>query len=125
MKKKILVYRQDEGSAKTAQTAGMLREELVTTPNAWVGMVSTESGFVSGWHHHGDYETFVYVISGEIKMEFGREGKESCLAKPGEVLHVPMQTVHRETNPSNEKQLLFLVRVGEGDPVFNVDQPDS
>jgi uncharacterized RmlC-like cupin family protein len=88
-------------------------------------MVSTESGFVSGWHHHGDYETFIYVISGEIKMEFGQEGKESCLGKSGVVLYVPNETVHRESNPSSEKRLLFGVRVGGGDPVFNVDSPDA
>lgn len=125
MNKKILVYRQGEGSLKTAQTEGMLREELVATPDAWVGMVSTESGFVSGWHHHGDFETFIYVISGEIKMEFGKDGKEHCIAKPGEVLHVPKETVHRESNPSSEKQLLFGVRVGRGAPVFNVDSPET
>ena len=125
MDKKILVFRQGEGSVKTTQTKGMHREELTATPNAWVGMVSTESGFVSGWHHHGDFETFIYVISGEIKMEFGKDGKESCLAGPGEVLYVPKETVHRESNPSSEKQLLFGVRVGSGDPVFNVDKPDT
>lgn len=125
MKKKILVYHQAEGSVKTAQTEGMLRKELVTTPDAWVGMVSTESGFVSGWHHHGDFETFIYVISGEIKMEFGKDGKENCIAKPGEVLYVPKETVHRESNPSREKQLLFGVRVGKGAPVFNVDSPET
>lgn len=125
MKKKILVFRQGEGSLKTAQTEGMLREELVAIPNAWAGMVSTESGFVSGWHHHGDFETFIYVVSGEIKMEFGKEGEETCLAKPGEVLYVPKETVHRESNPSREEQLLFVVRAGEGDPVFNVDKPGT
>jgi len=125
MKKKILVYRQAEGSVKTVQTEGMLRKELVTTPDAWVGMVSTESGFVSGWHHHGDFETFIYVISGEIKMEFGKDGKEHCIAKPGEVLYVPKETVHRESNPRSEKQLLFVVRVGKGAPVFNVDSPET
>jgi uncharacterized RmlC-like cupin family protein len=125
MKKKILVFQQGEGSLKTSQTEGMLREELIATPNSWVGMVSTEPGFVSGWHHHGEYDTYIYVISGEIKMEFGKDGNETCLAKPGEVLYVPKETVHRESNPSSEKQLLFGVRVGGGEPVFNVDKPDA
>ena len=123
MNRKIVVFREEEGSRRTAQTKGMLRKELVTTPGSCVGMVSTESGFVSGWHHHGDYDTFIYVVSGE--MEFGKDEKESCLAKPGEVLFVPKGTVHRESNPSTEKQVLFGVRVGKGDPVFNVDNPES
>lgn len=125
MEKKILVFREQEGSIKTGQTAGMLRKELVTTSDAWTGMVSTESGFVSGWHHHGNYDTFIYAITGEIKLEFGQGGREACSAKAGEVLYIPKETVHRESNPSNEKQLLFVVRVGKGEPVFNVDHPEG
>ena len=83
MNKKIIVFREEEGSLQTAQTEGMVRKELVTTPGAWVGMVSTESGFVSGWHHHGDYETFIYVVSGEIKMEFGKDGEGKLPRKTG------------------------------------------
>ncbi len=125
MPSKIVVFREEEGSVQTTQTSGMLRKELVTTPNAWVGIVSTEAGFVSGWHHHGDYETFIYVVAGEIRMEFGKDGRENCRAGPGEVLYIPKETVHRESNPGTEKQLLFGVRVGTGDPVFNVDSPES
>jgi uncharacterized RmlC-like cupin family protein len=121
--KKVKVFRSGGGSTKTAQTVGMQREELVSTHNAWVGMVQTEPGFTSGWHHHGDYDTYVYVISGELKLDFGEAGKESCVAKAGEVAFIPGDTVHRESNPSTEKQVLFGVRVGQGAPVFNVDSP--
>ena len=121
--KKVKVFRSGGGSTETAQTVGMQREELVSTQNAWVGMVQTEPGFTSGWHHHGDYDTYVYVISGELKLDFGEAGKESCVAKAGEVAFIPSDTVHRESNPSTEKQVLFGVRVGQGAPVFNVDSP--
>ena len=121
--KKAKVFRPGQGSAKTAQTVGMQREELVSTPNAWVGMVQTEPGFTSGWHHHGDYDTYAYVISGELKLDFGEAGKESCVAKAGEVAFIPKDTVHRESNPGTEKQVLFGVRVGQGAPVFNVEGP--
>jgi len=121
--KKVKVFRSGGGSTKTAQTVGMQREELVSTQNAWVGMVQTEPGFTSGWHHHGDYDTYIYVISGELKLDFGEAGKESCVAKAGEVAFIPSDTVHRESNPSTEKQVLFGVRVGQGAPVFNVDSP--
>jgi uncharacterized RmlC-like cupin family protein len=101
----------------------MQREELVSTPSAWVGMVQTAPGFSSGWHHHGDYDTYVYVIAGELKLDFGAAGKESCVAQAGEVAVIPKDTVHRESNPSAEKQVLFAVRVGQGAPVINVDGP--
>ena len=93
---KVKVFRSGEGSTKTTQTTGMHREELVSTPNAWVGMVQTQPEFTSGWHHHGDYDTYVYVISGEIKLEFGEGGKDSVVAKVGEVAFIPKDTVHRE-----------------------------
>jgi hypothetical protein len=48
MKKKILVFRQDEGSVRTAQTEGMLRKELVATPNAWVWSVRNQDSFRDG-----------------------------------------------------------------------------
>jgi uncharacterized RmlC-like cupin family protein len=123
MTDKVKVFRPGEGTTKTAQTVGMQREELVATPNAWVGMVQTKPAFTSGWHHHGDYDTYVYVISGKLSFEFGRTGKESSVAKPGEVAFIPKNTVHRESNPSSEEQVLFVVRVGEGAPVFNVEAP--
>lgn len=120
---KVAVFRPGEGSMQTAQTAGIQREELVSNPDAWVGMAYTQPGFTSGWHHHGDYDTYVFLVSGEVKFEFGRDGEESCVVKTGEVAHIPKNTVHRESNPGSGEQVIFLVRVGKGAPVFNVDKP--
>ncbi len=36
------------------------------------GSVTTEPGMRSGWHHHGDYESHIYVVSGGLRMESGR-----------------------------------------------------
>jgi uncharacterized RmlC-like cupin family protein len=119
----LQVFRPGEGNTNTTQTTGMQREELVKSTNSWVGFVKTEPKFTSGWHHHGDYDTYVYVISGELKLEFGKSGQDSCVAKPGEVAHIPKDTIHRESNPGTQEQLLFVTRVGEGAPVFNVDGP--
>jgi uncharacterized RmlC-like cupin family protein len=30
----------------------------------------------SGWHHHGEHDTAVYVVDGGLRMEFGPEGRE-------------------------------------------------
>ena len=119
----VQVFHPGEGNTNTTQTSGMQREELIKSENSWVGYVKTDPKFTSGWHHHGDYDTYVYVISGEFKLEFGKSGQESCVAKSGEVAHIPKDTVHREINPGTEEQVLFIVRVGEGAPVFNVDGP--
>lgn len=121
---RVRVY-QPKGRASLGitQTPGMDREELISMPGSWVGMVRTKPGLVSSWHHHGDYDTYVYVISGRIRIEFGSGGGDACEAGPGEVLHVPKHIIHRELNPASEEQVLFAVRVGTGAPVLNVDGP--
>lgn len=57
-------------------------------------------------------------------MEFGKDGKESCLTKAGEVLHVPKNTIHRESNRGDDKHLLIAARIGQGAAVTNVDSPE-
>lgn len=47
-------------SSEGLQTPGMRREEAFADEASWVGLVRAEPGQVSGWHHHGDYETFFY-----------------------------------------------------------------
>ena len=58
-----------------AGTPGMIREEAVSTDGMWAGLARTEAGMVSGWHHHGDYESAIYVISGALRMESGPGGR--------------------------------------------------
>ena len=123
--KRVMVFHPGQGSRDTAQTAGMEREQLVASADAWVGMARTAPGFVSGWHHHGDFDTYVYVVSGAMQFESGKEGVDVSEAGPGDVVHVPRQTVHKESNPSAEEQVVFVVRVGRGTPVTNVEGPEE
>jgi uncharacterized RmlC-like cupin family protein len=58
-----------------------------------------------------------------IRMEFGPAGGESCTAVAGDFLHVPQGAIHRESNPGAVEQVMVVVRVGSGDPVFNVEGP--
>jgi len=104
-------------------TPGLVREQAVQTARLWAGFARTESGMVSGWHHHGDFESAIYVLSGSLRMEFGTEGAEVFDADPGDFVFVGKQAVHRESNPSAEEATLVVVRAGEGEPVVNVDGP--
>ena len=104
-------------------TAGMHREQAVATDRMWAGHVTTDAGAVSGWHHHGEYETSIYVVSGRLRMEFGRGGEEVVDAVPGDFLYVAPGAVHREGNPSAEPSALVVVRSGTGEAVINVDGP--
>lgn len=69
-------------------TPGMIREEAVATDRMWAGLVRTGAGMVSGWHHHGDYESTIYVLSGPLRMEFGLAGSNVLEARPEDFLYV-------------------------------------
>ena len=120
---RIELIKSDQGTKQTAQTAGFVRRELVARPGVWIGTLHTPPGSISGWHHHGDYETYIHVQVGQARMEFGPGGQESCVAAPGDIIFVPKSAIHREANPGDEQNLALLVRLGSGEPVFNVEGP--
>ena len=104
-------------------TSHMIREEALATEGMWAGLVRTEAHMTSGWHHHGEYDTSVYVLSGTIRMECGPGGSTVVEAASGDFLHVPKRAIHREGNPSDAESQVIVVRAGHGPPTVNVDGP--
>ena len=104
-------------------TQGITREQAVQTDGMWSGVARTEPGMISGWHHHGDYESTIYVLTGSLRMEFGSGGEETFVADPGDFVFVGKGAVHREGNPSPDEATFVVVRAGQGEPVTNVDGP--
>lgn len=104
-------------------TPGMVREQAIAIEGMWAGLVRTEAHMISGWHHHGDYDTSIYVVSGGLRMECGPGGTVVVEAGPGDFLHVPKGAIHRESNPQSTDGQAVVVRAGQGPPVFNVDGP--
>lgn len=105
-------------------TPGMDRQEAVATDGMWTGLVHTHAGMASGWHHHGQFETSLYIVSGVFRLEHGPGGRDVVEAGPGEFVYVPKQVVHRELNPSNEECTAVITRAGHGEVVINVEGPD-
>jgi uncharacterized RmlC-like cupin family protein len=104
-------------------TAGLTREEAVATEKMWAGYAKTDPGLVSDWHHHGEYESAIYVLWGVLRVEFGPGGAETFDAGPGDFVFVPAGAIHRESNPSDEPTDIVVVRAGSGASVVNVDGP--
>ena len=102
----------------------MIREEAIASDDLWAGLLRSAAGAIAGWHHHGDYETAIYVIAGKFLMEFGPGGAESFEAGPGDFIHVPRGAIHREGNPTERVSTLVVVRAGSGVPTINVDGPE-
>lgn len=118
-----VVKAEERQIAQADATTGMVREQAVANEGVWVGLVRTAPNRPSGWHHHGDYDTYFYVQSAKVRMEFGPGGEEAVEAGPGDFVHVPKRVIHREVNPANEAGSVILVRVGSGPPVVNVEGP--
>lgn len=104
-------------------TPGMTREVAFTSDAMWAGLTRTAAGMTSGWHHHGDHETTIFVVAGRLRMESGPGGRNVIEALPGDFIYVPRRAVHRESNPSEEEGQLVIVRAGDGPTTFNLDAP--
>src|SRR5262245_32808704 len=82
-------------------TPGMHRLEALAEDGAWLGTVTTQPNTISGWHHHGDYETYIYVLSGAARLDtFEADAIERHEAPAGSFVVVPRGTVHREWSAS-------------------------
>jgi uncharacterized RmlC-like cupin family protein len=104
-------------------TPGVVREEAFALEGMWAGLARTEPGMTSAWHHHGDYDTAIYVVSGSLRLESGPSGADVVDAGPGDFVFVPKGAIHREANPADAESHVVVVRTGTGPPVINVDGP--
>jgi uncharacterized RmlC-like cupin family protein len=104
-------------------TAGMVREQAIAVEGMWSGIARTEPRTASGWHHHGDHDTAVFVLAGALRMEFGPGGSGIIDAGPGDFVFVPRGAVHRESNPGDTPSEVIVVRAGSGPPTINLDGP--
>ena len=106
----------------TDPTPGMTRRRAFERPTLWAGIVETAPGTVSGWHHHSVNDTCLYVVTGTLRLEF--EGHAGYVdAGPGDFVHVPPHTVHRESNPTDEASIAVIARAGGAVPTVNVPAP--
>jgi uncharacterized RmlC-like cupin family protein len=103
-----------------------VRNQFYSEGPMWVGVVTTEPGGASPWHHHGEHTTFAYLLEGEATVEYGDGGSESVRVLADGTLHVvPPGLVHREVNSGATKNKFLIIRFGEGAPVFPAEDPTS
>lgn len=101
----------------------MIRERAIEVAGMWAGLAKTAPSMASGWHHHGDYQTSIYIVSGVLRMESGPGGRDVIDAIPGDFLHVAPGAIHRESNPGETESIIVVVRAGQGTTTVNVDGP--
>jgi uncharacterized RmlC-like cupin family protein len=92
----------------------------------WMGQVTTDAGFRSGAHHHGDVESAIYVLSGRLRMRWGDHLEHAEEAAAGDFLFVPARLVHQEINASaSEPVVMIVARGGQDNVVVNVELPEA
>ena len=77
---------------------------------------------VSGWHHHGDHTSCVYVLKGSLHIDWGPGGREGVDLTAGDFYVVPPNTIHREgnTGPHDDVQLAAFY-LGSGPVLVNLE----
>ena len=106
------------------QTPALRRQQAFAADDRWVGYVTTQPGAWSGWHHHGETDTYLYVMAGELEFEFGPDRERVRFAR-GDFAHMPRRLVHRERTLPGIPGEVVLVRIGSGPTVINVEEPDQ
>jgi uncharacterized RmlC-like cupin family protein len=118
-----LVVRPGELTPADHVTPGMHRAAAFAGEGVWVGTVRTEPGVVTGWHHHGGYDTYIHVLSGTFRLEFGPGGRRVEEGGAGTFFFIPGGEIHREASASDGGVEALLFRVGEGEVVINTEGP--
>jgi uncharacterized RmlC-like cupin family protein len=105
-------------------TLGIIRNRAFDTGTVLVGQTRVAPGIVSGWHHHGNRTLFGYLVSGRLRFDFGRGGKDSVEVRPGDYFRILPRVIHRDANPNPTESLVVVnVLIGEGPPLVNVAGP--
>ena len=112
------------GGIPAPPTPGMERRTLLERPGAWAGWVRTDPDVAGGWHHHGDHDSYIFVIQGTLHIDYGPGGGERISASAGDFVFNPAGMVHREVTPAGEPVEAFVMRMGSGPTIVNLEGPD-
>ncbi len=118
----VAIPRAELAEPPAQQTPSIRRQEAFAAEDRWVGYIATKPGEWSGWHHHGETDTYLYVLAGRLEFEFEPAHQTLSFGK-GDFAHMPRGVVHRERTLAGEPGEAVLVRIGRGPTVVNVDEP--
>ena len=92
----VILHAAEAAPAPGPPTPGMDRRQLLDDDDRWVGWVQTDAGMAGGWHHHGERDSYIFVLRGTMTIEYGPGGRERVIARPGDFVFNPGGMVHRE-----------------------------
>lgn len=119
------VVRADARSAATNLPADSFGEEAFNHDGAWVGYLRLPPGATSGWHHHGEWDSYACVLEGMLRWEHGPGGADAIEIAAGDTGHMPAWAVHRDVSAGDTDLVMVLFRAGHGEITINVPGPDA
>jgi quercetin dioxygenase-like cupin family protein len=118
------VVRADARSAATNLPANSFGEEAFRHDGAWVGYLRLPPGATSGWHHHGEWDSYACVLEGVLRWEHGPGGADAIEIAAGDTGHMPAWAVHRDVSAGDRDLVMVLFRAGHGEITIDVAGPD-
>ncbi len=108
-------------------TPGQNRKKALEAGNLWVGQCHvTALDTPSQWHHHEEFDSVMYMLSGRIRVDFGANGQDSFEIGQGDYAYFPRRAIHRcQIIEGGDNVHYVFVRVGQGETVVNVDGPEA
>lgn len=106
-------------------TPGQNRRKAIAAGDLWVGECHvTALEAPSQWHHHAEFDSVMYMLSGRIRVDFGANGEQSFEIGKGDYAYFPRRAIHRcQILEGGDDVRYVFVRLGKGETVVNVDGP--
>ena len=102
-------------------TAKWVRRVADVDDRISINEARNEPQAISLWHNHGENTGYVYVLRGSVRLEWGPGGRNAAELAGGDFYVISPNTIHRESNPGTEDQVLMAFVVGSGPKFVNVD----
>lgn len=124
---KEIGFLQSKDTVQGPITPGQNRRKAITADGLWVGECHvTALEEPSQWHHHADFDSVMYMLSGRIRVDYGENGEKSFEIGKGDYAYFPRRAIHRcqILEGGNDVYYVFM-RMGHGESVVNVDGPGA
>ncbi|WP_180899970.1 cupin domain-containing protein [Martelella soudanensis] len=108
-------------------TPGQIRRKALEVGELWVGECHvTALDQPSQWHHHNDFDSVMYMLSGRIRVDHGPGGKQSFELGAGDYAYFPRRMIHRAQMLQGGDDVRYVfVRIGQGETLENVAGPEA
>ena len=108
-------------------TPGQPRQTAFETDGVWAGVTTViAKDTPSQWHHHADHDSIMYMLTGQIRVDWGVTGEKSFLISPGDFAFFKRGVIHRAKVIEGDQDCTFaVVRIGKGETVINVAGPGA